>query len=346
MGQEGYFYAMKGIFKITLIVFSLTFVLNLQAQDVSSLIKEGIQLGNTQNYAGAIEKYKAALKLEPNNPSANYQIAFSLNASGKGREALPYLQKVVQSESSIAVISSSYELMGTIYDQSAQPQKAIESYQQGIKVDSASYSLRYNLGLVYFRNRQYAQAEKNAIEAIKINPKHSGSMRLYALVSFHQDKRAAALLGFCSFLWLEPNSNRSAEAYGNIQHILKGGALKAEPGEMKPHSVDANTYALNQAITQAVVLVAKRRNLLPADQFSEQLQAIFTAVGALAKKQGSNDFFHAQLAEYYYQLAQSANVPAFAHLIRQSADKTASAWLRNHQQQVAALDNWVKAAKP
>jgi tetratricopeptide (TPR) repeat protein len=55
----------------------------------AGLIKQGIQLNNQQNYAGAIEKYKQALTAEPDNAQANYQLAFSLNASGKGTDGHP-----------------------------------------------------------------------------------------------------------------------------------------------------------------------------------------------------------------------------------------------------------------
>lgn len=332
---------MKGVLKIALSVFAITFAMQVKAQDAHALIVEGVKLNNSHNYAGAIEKYKAAINLEPNNASANYQLAFSLNASRKSKEALPYLQKVVKSGSSPAVIGSSYELMGTIYDQSAQPQKAIESYELGIKADSSSQSLRYNLGLAYFRTHQYAAAEQSAIAAIQIDPKYASSWRLYALVTFHQNKRAAALLGFCSFLWFEPTGARAQEAYGNLQHILQGGNLKPQPSPPNYSYIEQETYKLNQTIRQAMFAVSKRRYVTKADLFTEQLRALFTAIGPIAKERAINSFFKEQ-AGFYYNLAQSPHLEAFSHFIRQSADKTAAAWLQNHQQEVTELDNWVK----
>lgn len=312
-----------------------------KAQDAKSLTKEGIELSNAKSYNAAIDKYKAALALEPGSPSANYQMGFALNNIGKGSDALPFLQKAAEAGGSTILTSSAYELMGNIYDQTSQPQQAIANYQKGLMADSTSYSLNYNLGLAYFRNRQYAEAEHSAVAALKLNPSHAGSMRLYALVTFHQDNRAAALLGFCCFLWLEPNTAKSAEAYGNIRHILKGGALKAGQVTGAMH-LNQNTVALNQAITQAVAAVAKRKYIMAADQFTEQLQAIFNTVGAIAEKQAGLDPFFNHLAAHYYKLSQTTYMPVFSRVISQSVDKAGAAWLQTHAQQVEALNVWVK----
>jgi len=176
---------------------------------------------------------------------------------------------------------------------------------------------------------------------MKLDPKHAGSQRMYALVCFHQNKRAAALLGFCSFILLEPQTARSAEAYGNIQHILQGGTLKLAPGEAMPIP-DANTTALNLAISQAVAQTGKKKYATPAELLTEQLKAIFIAIGQLAEKQAGDDFFRKYYAAYFYQLAQSPNMPAFARLLNSATDKDDYAkWLSGHTQEMADLNSWI-----
>lgn len=274
-------------------------------EEARALVKEGVKLNNEKNYAGAIEKYNQALKLDTGNLYADYQLAYSLFLSDKGKDGIPYLEKVVKGDS---------------------------------KLNAAAYDL---LGLIYFKNKQYTEAEKNAIEAIKLDPNHASTQRMYALVSFHQNKRAQALLGFCSFILLEPNTARSAEAYGNIQHILQGGALKPEPGEIAPHVIDANTNALNQAITQAVADFSKRRYASAGDLLTAELKAIFTNTGQIAEKQTGNDFFRKYMASYFYQLAQSPNISALARLVSLSTPESAK-WTKDNVQQMTDLNSWVK----
>lgn len=316
-----------------------------RAQDAASLIMQGTQLSNAGNYSAATDRFRSALALDSTNVTAKYQLAFALNAMGKGTTALPYLQQVIAAPGQTpAVLSTSYGLMAGIYDRSGQAGQAITSYQKALKIDSGNYGLLYGLGLAYFRDRQYAQAERAAIKAIKADPGQSGSMRLYGLVTFHQNKRAPALLSLCYFLWLEPKGTHSEEAYTNIQSIIQGGVLKAEPGA-KPPRTDAANLALNQALTGAVAAVNKRKYIAPADRFTDQLQAIFISVGTLAQRQTGEPFFRTELATFFERLARSGHMEAFARTIAQASDKSSAAWLASHEKETAALAEWMKANK-
>lgn len=308
-----------------------------QDTDVNALIKQGVQLNNERNYAGAIEKYKQALSADPENTQANYQLAYSLFASGKGADGIPYLNKVIKTNNNFT--GPAYELLGSIYDAAHQPQQAIDAYKAGIALKPDYQPLFFNIGLAYFRAGKYADAELAAINAIKLDPKHANSQRLYGLVTFHQNKRAAALLGLCSFLLLEPDGPRSVEAYINMQSILKGGTLKTE-------KTDASNIALNKALSAAVATTALRRYASPADLLAAQLKAIFVAVDQLAEKQTGNDFFRNYYASFFYKLAQTEHMPAFARLMDLSANKAAdNQWLQQNDDKRKTLEAWVTATE-
>ncbi|MDT3403881.1 tetratricopeptide repeat protein [Mucilaginibacter terrae] len=330
---------MKHCLKFILFLILIILAVSTFAQTAKDLIEEGLQLSNAKNYAAAIEKYKAALANDTANTTAKYQLAFALNATGKGVEALPYFKEVLKANSSTAVLQSSYTIMAGIYDRLGQAPNAISNYKLAIGLDSADYALHYGLGLAYFRNKQYSQAEQSAINAITLAPSQPANLRLYGLVTFHQNERASALLSLCRYLYLAPNGNRAEEAYSNVQSILQGGRLKLEAG-VKPPKPGAESLELNQAITDAVKEVEKRRYFAPADKFTEQLQAIFAAIGSLAQKQTGNRFFRTQLAARFYKLSQSGHMPAFARYISQSQDKSAATWIASHGQVVEAMKKW------
>jgi len=327
-------------FKALCLVFSLisVAVYAQTADDATSLVKQAVQLNNQGKYADAVDKYTQALKLEPDNMSANYGIAFSLLQSDKAKDGIPYLEKVIKANGSLTAYA--YDLLGSIYDKSHESAKAIEAFNAGIKTDPKYQRLYYNLSLVYFRDKNYAEAEKCVIQSIKMDPKHANSQRIYALVCFHQNKRASALLGLCSFILLEPATTRSAEAYGNIQHILQGGVLKQD-ANTPALMTDANNIALNNAITLQTGIAGKKTYPTPADQLAAQLTAIFNAIGPMTDKQTGNDFFKNYYAEFFYKMAQSPNMKAFAHLISQSVPENAE-WIKNNAGEMTALDNWVK----
>lgn len=334
---------MKEVSKIFIIILLFAKAAIAQTPDAKSLVREGIDLNNQKNYAGAIEKYKAALALDAGYAPGNYQMAFSLNVTGKGLDGIPYLQKVFTSTTaSINLISGAYDLAGSIYDQNHQPQKAIESYQAGIKANPTYQPLQYNLALAYFRNKQYADAEATATGAIGLDPKHASSLRLYALVCFHQNERLQALFGFCEFLIQEPNTARSAEAFGNIQHILQGGALKPEPGQKAVAAVANLAIGQNQIITKALASFAKRRYASASELLTAQLTAVFNASNKMPVEKY---LFWYAMNDHLGLLSKTENMPAFARFINQSAPENAK-WLKEHQQEMDNLSNWLKSNPP
>lgn len=337
---------------ILLFVTTLVNITAFAQDDAPSLTKEGNTLSNQKSYVSAITKYKAALAVDADYAPANYQLAYTLNVTGKGLDGIPYLQKVFKSTTASAnLVRGAYLLAGGIYDQNRMSQKAITTYQEGISVlnnnkevpatKAESQPLFYNLSLAYFHYKQYEKAALNVQMAIMLDPKDASSQRIYALANFHQNKRAEALLGLCSFILLEPNTARSAEAYGNIQHILQGGALKPEPGQ-DPFSTLPETIKLNQAITQALKGFATRRYASQGDLLTAQLKAIFIAVNSAVPKDGQATFFPNYYATYFYKLAQTDNIPAFARFISQGNPESLK-WIKANAQPMADLDTWVKS---
>ncbi len=327
---------------IAIIILTALSTLSAYAQDARILITEGNQLSATRDYNGAIEKYKSALVAEPDNITAKYQLGFALNAAGKVQEAIPYLQDAARNGNTSAVKSSAFGLMGSIYDRANQPKMAIPNYIEAIKLDSANYALHYGLGLAYFRDHQYDDAEREAVKALSLNHTAAPSMRLYGLVTFHQNKRAQALLGLLSFLWMDPTGTRSAEANENIQHIIDGGILKPEPGAPVIRASAVNA-ALNAAISKAATTVSQQKPS-GSDLFVQQLKSILTAINQQSDGRIAGSAFATQLLSFYSKLAQSPHITAFAHYIKQGVSKTDSAWLIAHPQQVEALKEWVKNA--
>jgi tetratricopeptide (TPR) repeat protein len=333
----------KTIFSLALLGASFCAI----AQDKSAvpdLIKEGVQLNDQGNYAGAIDKYNQALKIDPDNTQANYEMAFSLFASGKGNDGVPYVEKTIKGSASPSLTAASYDLLGSIYDQDHKSDKAIDAYKKGIEVNPKYQRLHYNLGIAYFRNKQYPEAEASAIEAIKLDPKHASSQRMYALVAFHQNKRVPALMAFCNFLMLEPQTARSAEVFGNIQHILQGGVLKDDKGNntiLVSTKDNKENGSLNLAISM-VTVSAQQKKLAGMDLLEYELKSIFTIAGEQSTKKTDKDFFWKFYVDYFYQLSQSGNMPAFTRLISLSANSdTNTKWMSDNEKLVKDLNNWI-----
>ena len=294
----------------------------------------------TAQDTAAIAKYRAVLKTDSSNAAANYQLALALVTANKPAEALPYAQRAIKTQTSYTV--AAYSLLGGIYDGSAQPQKAIAIYREGLKSYPGDQNLWFNLGLACFRDKQYNDAEEAAIEAIKLDVKHANSQRLYALVAFHQNKRMNALLGLSSFLITEPNSPRAEEAYTNIQSILKGGVLKGADTKDLSAAEAREAAALNAGITSVINSTGAQKLNGPA-LLQYQLKCIFNLAGQASAKKTTKTFYDKFLAAYFYQLVQSNHVEALAWLISKSAGKAGyEKWQQENPAKAAAFEVWVK----
>jgi hypothetical protein len=124
-----------------------------------------------------------------------------------------------------------------------------------------------------------------------------------------------------------------------MQSILKGGTLKTE-------KTDAANIALNKALSAAAATTELRRYASPADLLAAQLRAIFVAVGQLAEKQTGNNFFRNYYASFFYKLARTEHMPAFARLMDLNANKDAdNQWLQQNDDKRKALEAWVASTK-
>lgn len=92
-----------------------------------------IYLKMNNNHQDALEAFKQALKLDPNN-------GYILNN------------------------------MGLVYHSMEKYDKSIECLEKAIKIDISQASRHANLGIVYFAKRQYAKAERAFKKAVALDP--------------------------------------------------------------------------------------------------------------------------------------------------------------------------------
>jgi len=303
------------------------------------LVKEGVVLHDDGKYNEAIDKYNQAIKLDPQNPTAYFEKGYTLLSTGKGKDAIPVIEKVLELDPKSG---GAYDMLGTIYDDDKQTDKAIEMYKKGILMDPDYERLHFNLGITYLRQKNYPEAETCAIDAIKLDPKHASSMRLYALATYNQQKRDCSLLAWCSFLMLEPATKRSAEGYNYVRNILSYGVSQTDEKHINisisPNEISAGSLGMKLAVVAAT---EGKTNLSTADSLSLQLTSVFKVISEL-QAQKQQPFFNSYFAQYFKKLAESDHMPAFTRLISYGAKKDESqSWFGEHKTELTAFNDWV-----
>jgi tetratricopeptide (TPR) repeat protein len=333
---------------ISFAVLSLSAAL-VSAQDAKTaklLVNQGIALNDSGKYAQAVEKYSEALKADPNDLQADYEMGFSLYNEGKGLDAVPFLEKILASNDSKY---ETYDLLGSIYDDNNQPDKAIDCYIKGI-ADYPKYErLHFNLGISYLRQKKYTGAEDCESDAIKLDPKHASAQRIYAMAEYEEGNHTRSLLAWCSFLLLEPNTQRSAGAFDYIKAIINYGvtrksekAININVSEKDLKSEDFILPITIVASTEDKGFESKKESAV--DSLTVELTSVFQLAAEHAKS--DTGFYANYLAKYFGKLADSGNVPAFARFISLGAYKDDDlAWFKANKKQLDDLDMWVQTTQ-
>ena len=325
---------------LTFLFITISYFALAQDKDYKAMIDRGVALNDSGKYSQAIDKYNEVLKLDKDNLRAQYELAYTLSMSGRPKEAIPYLEKVAISNN----YPGAYDLLGSIYDDAKDYEKAISYYKQGIIAFPKYERLRFNLAVSYQRQQKFAEAEEMAISAIKLDPKHASSQRIYALAVFYQNKRCASLLAWCSFLLLEPQTARSNEAYAYIRKILNYGITKT--GD-KTINVNVAPGSPENTMMPLMVLGATvdKKGLSPIDSVQLQLTSVFKASATLLGDK-ANPFTKSYFADYFNKLAETDNMPVFAHIVCLTAYRDENIkWFKENGEKLTALNNWITSTK-
>ena len=311
-------------------------------EDAKSLVKQGVALNDSGKYDDALAKYRLAVKTDSTYADAYYETAYTLTSTGKEKDAIPYLEKVLLLEPTAA---GAYNMLGNIYDDIGQPDKAVELYKKGMNVNPHYQRLPFNLAITYYKLGKYAESETAAIEAIKLDPKHASSQRIYGMATYKLKKRAYSLMAWCSFLLLEPQSKRSPEAFAYVKNILNYGVTFKDAKSVNI-SVNPNEGAGNLLMPMAIATALdKKTNLTAVDSVQFQLASLLEIAHTIADDKGPS-FAANYYSDYFEKLAKSGNMPAFAHYITLSAYKEDDLkWFKDHDKELNDFDKWIASTE-
>jgi len=335
--------------QLAFIILFLFISLKAMPQDDNAKVKEfitqGIKLHDEKKYPEAILSYKEALKIEPGNPNANYEIAFTLMSTGANKDAIPYLERVTKTKN--GTTASAYDMLGSIYDDLDEKEKAIANFKMGIEANPGNQGIYYNIAITYGRMGKDKEALSYLIQSLKMKPLHAGSHRLYALLTMNNSlTKVDAVLAFCNFLILEPNSERSISAFKDLQVLLGSGVAKTEKGSNISigSGGDSERNAANLAVSMSSLSAGLIPGLSEIERLQQQLKMIFSTIGELSAKTASKEFFWSFYGDYVDKIAKSEFMPVAAHIIGFTANqKENQQWINENQVQFVNFGKWQEA---
>lgn len=313
-----------------------------QQDSIEALIKTGIEFHDQRKYENAIEWYEKALKIDKKSALANYEIALSYYHLREYKKALKYSKKALKyGENKL----STYILQGGILDEMGKTEKSIKLYEKALEEYPYNYLLFYNLGVSYFNNGEIDKSEKVLIKAIRNKPTHPGSHLLLAYVQNQKQLQIRSLLPMYFFLFLEPVSPRSAQAYDFLRKKLEQGVGSSGKNTNSNITHSDTVFAAAKMIIGMYEASRKlESNKNQFDFFAEKNQLIFETLASI--KQEKSGFWWDFYISFFAGMLEKGYVERFSYYISQCTGRAeVEQWIEKNQGKMQEWDLWSEQFK-
>lgn len=319
---------------ITILVLLFTSII-IQAQTSSEkLIREGVSLHDKGRYKDAITCYEEALKVNPTSMSAVYEMSLSYLKLKNNDKALALSSKVINANFQPLLVDA-YIVKGTALANMNKMNEAIKTLNEAIVRCGDEYLLHFNLGLSYFNNKDNKMAAYHLRKAIEIDATHASAFLLYAYALNDLDQWVQSFYAFHFFLLLEPNTERSKDAFGEMVDILN---MKLEPGSIRLTPEDG----IDREWLYKNIQLKKPKGTDSASQYSYFVEASKLVFFTISQMQNDTQsgllwFF---FVPTYEEILGSGHFDTYCRYVSVAYFPESLAWWNNNKTQVDNFIEW------
>lgn len=322
-------------FFITSIIITVSSFISINAQPASDkLIRKGVSMHDKGRYQDAISYYQQALKLNPSSMSATYEMALSYLQLKDYDNALKYSTKVINANFKPLLVDA-YCVKSTALADTDKLSQAVKLLNEALVRCGDEYLLHYNLGLSYFKAKDSKLSIYHLQKAIEIDTTHPSAFLLYSYALSDSDRWVQSFLSFHFFLLLEPNTDRSKDAFGEMYDLIAR-KLPANSPLLTPED-GINRKILYDQIAQIQPKVEDPR--FQYAFFEQASKLIFFNLNQMQEESRKGllwDFF----VPIYSELLQSGYFDTYCRYISVSYFPLSLEWWKNNTEKVDGFINW------
>jgi tetratricopeptide (TPR) repeat protein len=329
---------------ILILVLCLSFNLLYGQNSIDSLVKVGIKYHDNGEYDKAIEVYKKALEIEPKSTLVNCEISLTYMYAGDCKKCIKHSDLVIKLNKEHVV--SAYINKGSCLDVLGKTKESIKLFEEAIKKHGGNNLLYYNLGIDYYKIKDYKKAEVAFIDAINQKPSHASSHFALGNIKYEENQRVPSLLSLYYFLFLEPTSTRAKTAYLLLKKQLEGNVQK-DANNPNNINITLNSSQLGSEFNAADLIISlfkasnsfdENKNKTEEELFINNTKSFFTVLGESKK---SNNIWWDFYTPFFYKLAQTNHIETFCYYIIQSSNDKAIEWIDENSEKIEQFDNWL-----
>jgi len=333
----------KLILSLTFLLFTVSFFAQ---NSIEEYVKEGIQYHDNGDYNKAISIYKTALELYPKSTLLHYEISLSYFTKADYKEAIKHADIILKQKENHLI--QAYLTKGSALDMLGKTKESIKLFEKALKGKDKHYLLYYNLGLNYYKINKLNEAEENVIKAIEQNSNHTSSHLMLANIHNQKGNAVQTLLAAHYFLFLEPNTKRSNEAYQLLQDNFGGNVSK---DKNKPNTINIVLSANNDSqfgaaelmigMLEASKSLEENEGKTEDEMFIKNTDSFFTILGELKKKK-NREIWWTFYTTFFYDLAKSEHMEAYCKYVTQSGNENSKKWLMVNEKKLTDFGDWLK----
>lgn len=145
-----------------LILCLASFAGNVYAQtDDYAALHQGNRAFQRGEWSKAEQYYREALKANPRNARALFNLGDAYLAQKNGKDALDCFVKAAKTETNKSVKAMAYHNIGFIHHNNKDYDKAIDAYKEALRNNPRDEDTRYNLALAQKQKKDHQQQDQN-----------------------------------------------------------------------------------------------------------------------------------------------------------------------------------------
>jgi Ca-activated chloride channel family protein len=131
--------------KYFITIVSLFFLANINAQPVNNYIQKGNEAYRKGDFSNAVENYKTALRKDPENNTARFNLANALQRQNETNEAKKKYDEIIENKDANSLKAASNYNKGLTYIKEKDLAQAINSFKESLKENPNDDEARENL---------------------------------------------------------------------------------------------------------------------------------------------------------------------------------------------------------
>jgi len=167
-----------------------------------------IELTDNGKFDESIKLLEEAQKLDPDEINYPYELAYTYYTRKDYKMAVKYLESIQKHKQ---VDDKVYQLLGNSYDYLGKSDKAIETYEAGLKLFPKSGNLYLEMGVMQLGKKDYNKALDYYEKGIEVAPEFSSNYYWASKIYCSSTEEVWGMIYGELFMNLERNSARTAE---------------------------------------------------------------------------------------------------------------------------------------